>query len=154
MIEFAFEPCADDDSWSPDWRPEDPDLKASDFCLSYFKADLRFVVHGVDLGVRLLGEPVVDIALMLDLARRELETGSAVTVEASLTQHSYSFSRADTTVTLTTDWPPATVELTWDELNELAEQAKSDAVRLIARAHPELGDHAWLRETLGAPLGD
>ncbi|MGW2743174.1 hypothetical protein [Streptomyces sp. NPDC001450] len=151
MIDFSFEPRADDESWSPHWRPQAPDLTASDFCLRYFKADLRLVVHGVDLGVRLLGEPVVDIALLLDHAVRELETRGDVAVEASLTQHVYSFRREATTVSLTTEWPPATAELTWEELRGLAERAKAEAVRLITTAHPELGGNAWLRETVGAP---
>ncbi|MFG2954229.1 hypothetical protein ACGF5O_10915 [Streptomyces sp. NPDC048291] len=151
MIDFAFEPRADDDSWSPEWRPPVADLSASDFSLRYFKADLRLVVHGVDLGVRLRGEPVVDIALLLDHAVRELETGADVAVEASLTQHVYSFHREGTAVTLTTDWPPATAELSWEELRGLAERAKAEAVRLITAAHPELGGNAWLRETVGAP---
>lgn len=151
MITFSFEPRADDDSWSPGWRPEEPDLKASDFCLRYFKADLRLVVHGVDLSVRLLGEPVVDIALMLDHAARELESRRDVAVEASLTQHVYSFSRDGTAVTLITDWPQARAELSWDELRQLAERAKDEAVRLITTAHPELGGNAWLREAVGVP---
>lgn len=151
MIDFAFEPRADDDSWSPDWRPPVTDLSASDFSLRYFKADLRLVVHGVDLGVRLLGEPVVDIALLLDHAVRELETRADVAVEASLTQHVYAFHREGTTVILTTEWPPATAELSWEELRGLAERAKAEAVRLITAAHPELGGNTWLRETVGAP---
>ncbi|WBO63790.1 hypothetical protein [Streptomyces camelliae] len=151
MIAFSFEPRADDGSWSPDWRPQEPELTASDFCLRYFKADLRLVVHGVDLSVRLRGEPVVDIALLLDHAARELETCGGIAVEASLTQHVYSFRREATTVTLTTEWPPATAELTWAELRGLAERAKAEAVRLITAAHPELGANAWLRETVGAP---
>lgn len=151
MIDFAFEPRADDDSWSPDWRPPSADLSASDFCLRYFKADLRLVVHGVDLGVRLLGEPVVDIALLLDYAVRELETSADIAVEASLTQHVYSFHREAGTVTLTTEWPPAKVELSWEELRGLVERAKAEAVRLITTAHPELRADTWLRETVGAP---
>jgi hypothetical protein len=151
MIDFAFEPRADDDSWSPDWRPPAADLSPSDFCLRYFKADLRLVVHGVDLGVRLLGEPVVDIALLLDHAVRELETHADVAVEASLTQHVHAFHREAGTVTLTTEWPPATAELTWAELRGLAERAKTEAVRLITTAHPELRADAWLREAVGAP---
>ncbi|MFJ9709354.1 hypothetical protein [Streptomyces sp. NPDC101234] len=151
MITFAFEPRADDGSWSPDWRPPVADLNASDFCLRYFKADLRLVVHGVDLGVRLRGEPVADLALLPDLAVRELGTRADVEAEASLTQHVYSFHREGSTVTLTTEWPPATAVLTWEELGGLAERAKAEAVRLITAAHPELGDHTWLRETVGAP---
>ncbi|MEV5533445.1 hypothetical protein [Streptomyces prunicolor] len=151
MIDFAFEPRADDDSWSPDWRPPSVDLSASDFCLRYFKADLRLVVHGVDLGVRLLGEPVVDIALLLDYAVRELEAGADIAVEASLTQHVHSFHREAGTVTLTTEWPPATAELSWKELRGLTDRAKAEAFRLITTAHPELRAHAWLRETVGAP---
>ncbi|MFG2778403.1 hypothetical protein ACGFY7_11240 [Streptomyces prunicolor] len=151
MIDFAFEPRADDDSWSPDWRPPAADLSPSDFCLRYFKADLRLVVHGVDLGVRLLGEPVVDIALLWDHAVRKLEAHADVAVEASLTQHVHSFHREASTVTLTTEWPPTAAELTWAELRGLAERAKAEAVRLITTAHPELRAHAWLRETVGAP---
>lgn len=151
MITFSFEPRADDYSWSLDWRPERPNLTSSDFCLKYFKADLRLIVHGVDLSVRLLGEPVVDIALMLDYALRALETGSNVAVEASLTQHVYSFSRDATTVSLTTTWPPSRAELTWPELRRLTERAKSEAFRLITTTHPELRDNAWLREMVRPP---
>ncbi|MFF4018358.1 hypothetical protein [Streptomyces sp. NPDC001843] len=151
MIICSFEPRADDVSWSSDWRPENADLNSSDFCLKYFKADLRLVVHGVDLSVRLLGEPVVDIALMLDYARRELETRSNVRVEASLTQHVYSFSREAKTVSLTTDWPPARAKLTWSELCQLTDRAKSEAFKLITTAHPELRDNAWLRDVVGPP---
>jgi hypothetical protein len=151
MIDFVFEPRADDASWSSDWQPAYPDLGPSDFSLKYFKADMRLVVHGVDLSVRLLGEPVVDIALMLDHATRELKSRSDVAVETSLTQHVYSFSREGTTVTLSTEWPLARVELTWDELCRLTERAKGEAVRLITTAHPELRDNAWLRDTVGAP---
>ncbi|MFJ7148342.1 hypothetical protein ACIQVT_09075 [Streptomyces sp. NPDC100445] len=154
MIGFSFEPRAEDDSWSSDWRPARPDLNSSDFCLKYFKADLRLVVHGVDLSVRLLGEPVVDIALMLEYARNELETVGDITVEASLTQHAYSFRREGTTVTLTTQWPPARAELTWSELQWLTDRAKAEAYRLITAAHPELRENAWLRETVGSlPAG-
>ncbi|MFI6408567.1 hypothetical protein [Streptomyces sp. NPDC050548] len=149
MIDFAFEPHTDDDSWSPGWRPPVADLSASDFSLRYFKADLRLVVHGVDLGVRLLGEPVVDIALLLDHAVRELEAHTDVVVEASLTQHVYSFHREAGTVTLTTVWPPAKAELTWTELGQLTDRAKTEAYRLITTAHPELRANAWLRETVG-----
>lgn len=151
MIDFAFEPRADDDSWSPGWQPPTADLSASDFTLRYFKADLRLVVHGVDLGVGLLGEPVVDIALLWDYAVRELETVADIAVEASLTQHVYSFHREAGTVTLTTEWPPAKAELSWAELRALARRAKAEAVRLITTAHPELRANAWLRETVGAP---
>ncbi|WP_155060649.1 hypothetical protein [Streptomyces blattellae] len=151
MIAFSFEPRADDDSWSPDWRPEGPDLNGSDFCLSYFRADRRLVVHGVDLSVRLLGEPVVDFALMLHYATTMLETQSDIAVEASLTQYVYAFSRDGDSITLTTQWPPRVAQLTWPELRELTVRAKSEAVRLITAAHPELGGNAWLRETVGAP---
>ncbi|MFB0618172.1 hypothetical protein [Streptomyces sp. AGS-58] len=151
MIDFSFEPRPDDDSWSSDWRPERPDLNSSDFCLKYFKADLRLVIHGVDLSVRLLGEPVVDIALMLEFAKNELETASDVTVEASLTQHAYCFRREGTTVTLATQWPPARAELTWSELQRLTDRAKAEAFRLITAAHPALRENAWLRETVGGP---
>ena len=151
MITFSFEPRADDVSWSPDWRPESPDLNSSDFCLKYFKADLRLVVHGVDLSVRALGEPVVDLALMLQYATTELETKGDVAVEATLTQHVYSFSRGAEAVTLTTDYAPGAAELTWTELQDLTERAKAEAVRLITAAHPKLRDNAWLRQTVGTP---
>lgn len=91
MIDFAFEPVAGDDSWSPDWQPDHPELSSSDFCLEYFKADRRLIIHGVDLSVHLLGEPVVDFALMIDYATRELANQHSISVEASLTQHQYSF---------------------------------------------------------------
>ncbi|MET7451064.1 hypothetical protein ABZT03_04035 [Streptomyces sp. NPDC005574] len=101
--------------------------------------------------MRLLGEPVVDIALMLDHAKRELETRSDAAVESSLTQHAYSFSREGTAVSLATEWPLARAELTWFELQQLTDQAKAEAFRLITTAHPELRDNAWLRDTVGAP---
>nr|BFD88641.1 hypothetical protein StreXyl84_80420 [Streptomyces sp. Xyl84] len=152
MIVFAFEPRADDDSWSPDWLPDRPDLNSSDFCLAYFKADMQLIIHGVDLSVRLLGEPVVDLALMLDYATRELMHQNSVSVEASLTQHLYSFVRKEQSVTLTTTWPPGSVaQLTWSELQELTERAKGEAVRLITTAHPELRHNTWLRQTVGQP---
>ncbi|MFC4504171.1 MULTISPECIES: hypothetical protein [Streptomyces] len=157
MITFTFEPRAEDPSWDPAWRaeksdrPEHPELTNSDFCLELFQADLRLVVHGVDLSVDLPGLPVVDLALMLQYATTTLETESAIAVEASLTQHVYAFSREGDSVTLTTEWPPAVAKLTWTELRELTARAKSEAVRLITTAHPELRDHEWLRETVGAP---
>ncbi|MFF9313036.1 hypothetical protein ACF1BS_19195 [Streptomyces sp. NPDC014748] len=152
MIDFAFEPVAGDDSWSPDWQPDHPELSSSDFCLGYFKADRRLIIHGVDLSVHLLGEPVVDFALMIDYATRELANQHSISVEASLTQHQYSFTREAEIVTLTTTWPPgATAHLTWSELQELAGKAKTEAVRLITTAHPELRNNAWLTQTLGRP---
>ncbi|MGW4275136.1 hypothetical protein ACWEGQ_22870 [Streptomyces seoulensis] len=152
MIEFAFEPRVDDDSWSPDWRPDHPVLNGSDFCLSYFKADRRLIIHGADLSVHLLGEPVVDFALMIDYATRELANQDSISVEASLTQHEYSFTREAEAVTLTTTWPPGAVaRLTWSELQELTERAKAEAMRLITTAHPELHNNAWLKQTLGHP---
>ncbi|WP_158771700.1 hypothetical protein [Streptomyces sp. NRRL S-340] len=152
MIDFAFEPRQDDDSWSPDWHPDHPTLNGSDFCLQYFKADRRLIIHGADLSVRLLGEPVVDFALMLDYATRELMDQNSVSAEASLTQHLYSFLREEQVVTLTTTWPPGTVaRLSWSELQELTERAKDEAVRLITTAHPELRHNTWLRQTVGQP---
>lgn len=152
MIDFAFEPRTDDDSWSPDWRPDHPNLNSSDFCLEYFKADRRLIIHGADLSVHLLGEPVVDFALMLDYATRELMHQNSVSVETSLTQRLYSFAREEESVTLTVSWPPGTVaQLTWPELQELTERAKGEAVRLITTAHPELRHNAWLRQTVGQP---
>ncbi|MEU8587921.1 hypothetical protein AB0C59_13130 [Streptomyces sp. NPDC048664] len=151
MIEFSFEPRADDVSWSPRWRPGTTELNGSDFCLKYFKADRRLVIHGTDLSVRIAGEPVVDFALLLDYATRTLETSTEVTVEASLTQHKYSLRRDRDSVTLTTQWPQGRVSLSWDELRHLTEQAKSDAVRLITTAHPALRDNQWLRQTVGSP---
>ncbi|MFC4504168.1 MULTISPECIES: hypothetical protein [Streptomyces] len=155
MIAFALEPLADDVSWSPDWRPENlnrpqhPDLMGSDFCVLFFNADVQLVIHGVDLSLRLAGVPVVDFALMLEYATRELETGSDIAVETTY-QHVFSLSRGAKAVTLTTDYAPHVAELTWDELLELTARAKSEAVRLITAAHPELRDHEWLRETVGA----
>ncbi|MFI1353530.1 hypothetical protein ACH4TV_08095 [Streptomyces sp. NPDC020898] len=157
MITFAFEPRVEDPSWAPDWpteksdRPEHPELTNSDFCLELFQADLRLVVHGVDLSVRQSGLPVVDFALMLQYATTMLETQNDIAVEASLTQHVYAFNRDGDSITLTTEWPPRVAQLTWPELRELTVRAKSEAVRLITAAHPELGDNAWLRETVGAP---
>lgn len=151
MIAFSFDPRDEDDSWSPDWRPENPELTAGDFCLRFFKADLRLVVHGVDLGLRTPGLPVVDFALMLELAANRLETESDIAVETSLTQHVFSLSRGAEAVTLTTSYAPHTAELTPAELRELADRAKAEAVRLITTAHPELGDNAWLRQTVGTP---
>ncbi|WP_086770815.1 hypothetical protein [Streptomyces bobili] len=156
MIEFAFEPRADDDSWSPDRpaekadRPEHPELVNSDFCLELFQADLRLVVHGVDLSVHLSGLPVVDFALMLHYATTTLATRSGIAVEAGLTQHVYAFSRDGDSITLTTQWPPRVARLTWPELRQLTDRAKAEAFRLITTAHPELRDNAWLRETVAS----
>lgn len=157
MITFAFEPRTEDPSWDPSWptekpdRPEHPELTNSDFCLELFQADLRLVVHGVDLSVRLSGLPVVDFALMLHYATTMLETQNDIAVEASLTQHVYAFNRDGDSITLTTDWPPRVARLTWPELQQLTARAKTEAFRLISTAHPELRDHAWLRETVGTP---
>ncbi|MFF1548571.1 hypothetical protein [Streptomyces sp. NPDC058291] len=156
MIAFAFEPRADDVFWSPGrrpehpHRPEHPELTGADFCISYFLADVQLVVHGVDLSLRTPGLPVVDFALMLEYARRELEARSGIAVETSVTKHVFSLSRGPEVVTLTTNYASAVAELTWDELRQLAARAKSEAFRLITTAHPELRDHAWLRETVGA----
>ncbi|MFE3410904.1 hypothetical protein ACFXMT_22040 [Streptomyces mirabilis] len=151
MINFSFEPRPEDASWSPDWRSEKPELIGGDFCLELFQADVHLVVHGVDLSVRLPGLPVVDFALLLEYAWKALETQSDVAVETSLTQHVYSFSREAETVALTAEYPPRKTELSWTELRELTDRAKSEAVRLITTAHPELRDNAWLREKVGAP---
>ncbi|MEV6498304.1 hypothetical protein [Streptomyces prunicolor] len=157
MIDFSFEPRADDPFWSParrpehPYRPEHPELTGADFSLSYFRADVRLVVHGVDLGLRTLGLPVVDFALMLEYARRELETRSDIAVETSVSGHVFSLSRGAEAVTLTTNYAPDVVELTWAELWQLTERAKAEAFRLITTAHPELRAHTWLRETVGAP---
>ncbi|MYW14210.1 hypothetical protein GT039_01045 [Streptomyces sp. SID2955] len=157
MISFSFEPRAEDVFWScgvrpehPD-RPEHPELTGADFSMDFFKADLRFVVHGVDLGLRTPGLPVVDFALMLEYARRELETRSDIAVETSATQHVFSFSREAEAVTLTTNYAPAVARLTWPELRQLTERAKAEAYRLITTAHPQLRDNVWLRETVGTP---
>jgi hypothetical protein len=73
-------------------------------------------------------------------------------VEASLTQHVYSFTREADNVTLTTTWPSGAVaQLTWPELQQLTETAKAEAVRLIVTAHPELRGNTWLRQTVGEP---
>jgi hypothetical protein len=157
MIDFSFEPRADDPFWSParrpehPYRPEHPELTGADFSLSYFRADVRLVVHGVDLGLRTPGLPVVDFALMLEYARRELETRSDIAVETSVSGHVFSLSRGAEAVTLTTNYASDVVELTWAELWQLTERAKAEAFRLITTAHPELRAHAWLRETVGAP---
>jgi hypothetical protein len=157
MITFSFEPRAEDVFWSPDRRPENPDrpehpeLTGADFSMSYFQADVRLVVHGVDLSLRTPGLPVVDFALMLEYARRELETRSDIAVETSVTRHVFSLSRGPEAVTLTTNYAPGVVELTWAELRQLTDLAKAEAFRLITTAHPELRDNAWLRETVGAP---
>ncbi|MEU5636642.1 hypothetical protein ACH47C_37050 [Streptomyces rishiriensis] len=156
MITFSFEPRAEDVFWSSDRRPEHPDrpehpeLTGADFSMSYFQADVRLVVHGVDLSLRTPGLPVVDFALMLEYARRELEARSGIAVETSVTKHVYSFSRGPEVVTLTTNYASAVAQLTWDELCHLTDLAKAEAFRLITTAHPELRDHAWLRETVGA----
>jgi hypothetical protein len=151
MIDLSFEPRTEDDSWSPAWRPEKPELTAGDFCLRLFKADLRLVVHGVDLSLRTPGLPVVDFALMLDYATRELETKSEIAVETSLSQKVFSLSREAQTVILTTDYAPHTAQLTWAELRQLTERAKDEAVRLITAAHPQLRDNEWLRQEVGTP---
>lgn len=155
MITFAFEPRAEDVSWSPDWlpenrdRPEHPELTGADFSASFFLANVQCVIHGVDLSLRTPGLPVVDFALMLEYARGELETASCIAVETTVTQHVFSFSREATTITLTTNYASHVAELTWPELRQLTERAKAEAFRLITTAHPELRDHAWLRETVG-----
>ncbi|MFK4098995.1 hypothetical protein ACI2L1_02680 [Streptomyces sp. NPDC019531] len=157
MITFSFEPRAEDVSWSPDQRPENPDrpehpeLTGADFSLSFFRADVRLLLHGVDLGLRTPGLSVVDFALMLEYARRELETRSDIAVETSVTQHVFSLSRGPETVTVTTNYAPGAAELTWAELCRLTDRAKAEAFRLITTAHPELRDNAWLRETVGVP---
>ncbi|GGW47503.1 hypothetical protein CP966_25160 [Streptomyces galilaeus] len=156
MIAFAFEPRAEDVLWSPDRRPENldrpehPEPTGADFSLSYFRADVRLVVHGVDLSLCTPGLPVVDFALMLEYARRELETRSDIAVETSVTQHVFSLSRGTEAVTLTTNYAPGVAELTWPELWQLTDRAKAEAFRLITTAHPELRDNAWLRGTVGA----
>ncbi|MFJ7148344.1 hypothetical protein ACIQVT_09085 [Streptomyces sp. NPDC100445] len=155
MITFSFEPRAQDDSWSPDRlpvnrdRPEHPELTGADFSAGFFEADLRLVVHGVDLGLRTPGLPVVDFALMLEYAKRGLETASGIAVETTVTRHVFSFSRDATTVTLTTNYTPHTAKLTWSELQRLTDRAKAEAYRLITAAHPELRENVWLRETMG-----
>ncbi|MFJ9720937.1 hypothetical protein ACIRPQ_34220 [Streptomyces sp. NPDC101213] len=45
---------------------------------------------------------------------------------------------------------PWVARLTWPELRQLTDRAKSGAFRLVTAAHPELRDNAWLRETVGA----
>ncbi|MCQ9185063.1 hypothetical protein KMT30_39750 [Streptomyces sp. IBSBF 2953] len=155
MIDFSFEPRADDVFWSPELRPEHPDrpehpeLTGADFSMSCFRADVRLVVHGADLSLRTPGLPVVDFALMLEYARRELEARSGIAVETSVTKHVFSLSRGPEAVTLTTNYASAVAELTWDELRQLTDRAKAEAFRLITTAHPELCDNAWLRETVG-----
>ncbi|MFF4018359.1 hypothetical protein [Streptomyces sp. NPDC001843] len=157
MTTFSFEPRDDDVLWSPDTRPEHPgrpehpELTGADFSIDFFKADLQLVVHGVDLSLRTSGLPVVDFALMLEYARRELQSGSGIVVETSVTQDVFSFSREATTITLTTNYAPDVAELTWAELGQLTERAKSEAFRLITTAHPELRNNVWLRETVGPP---
>ncbi|MFF4120227.1 hypothetical protein [Streptomyces sp. NPDC001714] len=157
MISFSFVPRAEDAFWSPEQRPENPDrpehpeLTGADFSMSFFQADVTLVVHGVDLSLRTPGLPVVDFALMLEYARRELETRSDIAVETSVTQHVFSFSRGAEVVTLTTNYVPVVAELTWAELRRLTDRAKAEAFRLITTAHPELRANAWLRETVGAP---
>ena len=135
---------------NPD-RPEHPELTGADFSVSCFLADVRLVVHGVDLGLRTPGLPVVDFALMLEYAGRELETRSDIAVETSASGHVFSLSRGPETVTLTTNYAPGVAEPTWAELRQLTDRAKAEAFRLITTAHPELSAHAWLRETVGAP---
>jgi len=157
MIDFAFEPRAEDPFWSPEQRPEHPDrpehpeLTGADFSISCFRADVRLDIHGVDLGLRTPGLPVVDFALMLEYARRELEIRGDIAVETSVTGHVFSLSRGQEAVTLTTNYAPSAVELTWAELRQLTDRAKAEAYRLITTAHPELRAHTWLRETVGAP---
>ena len=158
MIDFSFLPRADDPFWSParrpehPYRPEHPELTDADLCVSFYMADVRLVVHGVDLGLRTPGLPVVDFALMLEYAKRELETGSDIAVETSVSGHVFSLSRGPAeTVTLTTNYAPRVAQLTWTELRQLTERAKADAFRLITTAHPQLRAHTWLRETVGAP---
>ncbi|MEU3529900.1 hypothetical protein AB0E62_39765 [Streptomyces sp. NPDC038707] len=151
MITFSFEPRADDVSWSQNWRPERTELIGGDFCLRLFTANLRLVVHGADLGLRTPGLPVVDFALMLDFATRELETVSDFAVETSVSQKVFAFSREGTEVTLTTNYAPSRAKLTWSELRELTGRAKAEAVRLIVTAHPELRDNTWLKQTMGKP---
>ncbi|MEU9379912.1 hypothetical protein AB0D38_02400 [Streptomyces sp. NPDC048279] len=159
MITFFFAPRAEDPVWSSAQRPENtdrpehPELTGADFSVSCFRADVRLVVHGVDLSLRTPGLPVVDFALMLEYARGELETRSDIAVETSVTGHVFSFSRGPEAVTLTTNYAPRVVELAWDELGQLAGRAKAEAFRLITAAHPELRGNAWLRETVGAPPG-
>ncbi|MBK3569571.1 hypothetical protein [Streptomyces sp. MBT62] len=157
MIAFSFVPHADDPFWSPahplehPYRPEHPELTGADFSVSFFRADVRLVVHGVDLGLSTRGLPVVDFALMLEYARRELETRGDIAVETSVSGHVFSLSREGETVTLTTNYAPRVAELTWTELRQLTDRAKAEAHRLITTAHPELRAHTWLRETVGAP---
>ncbi|MFF4896628.1 hypothetical protein [Streptomyces sp. NPDC001068] len=156
MITFSFTPRAEDAFWSPERRPENPnrpehpELTGADFSLSFFLADVTLVVHGVDLSLRTPGLPVVDFALMLEYARRELETRSDVAVETSVTGHVFSLSRGAEAVTLTTNYAPVVAELTWAELVGLTDRAKAEAYRLITTAHPGLCANAWLRETVGA----
>ncbi|WP_405990747.1 hypothetical protein [Streptomyces sp. NBC_00986] len=158
MIDFSFAPRADDPFWSParrpehPYRPEHPELTGADFCASFFMADVRLVVHGVDLGLRTPGLPVVDFALMLEYARRELETRSGIAVETTVSGHVFSLSRGPAeAVTLTTNYAPRVAELAWTELRQLTDRAKADAFRLITTTHPELRADAWLRETVGTP---
>ncbi|MFJ5269436.1 hypothetical protein [Streptomyces sp. NPDC088358] len=40
MITLFFEPRAEDDFWSPDRRPEKPELTGADFSMSCFQADV------------------------------------------------------------------------------------------------------------------
>ncbi|MFB7777862.1 hypothetical protein [Streptomyces bauhiniae] len=156
MITFAFEPRAEDVAWSPDWlaenreRPDHPELTGADFSASFFLANVHCVIHGVDLSLRTPGLTVVDVALLLEYARRQLKTASCVAVETTLTQHVFSFSREAETVTLTTNYAPAAAELTWLELRQLADRAKAEAYRLITAAHPELRENEWLRDTVGS----
>ncbi|MEW1832733.1 hypothetical protein [Streptomyces sp. NPDC088196] len=157
MIDFSFVPRPEDPFWSPAQRPENPDrpehpeLTGADFSASYFLADVRLVVHGVDLGLRTPGLPVVDFALMLEYARRELETRSDIAVGTSVSGHVFSLSRGPEVVTLTTNYAPRVAELTWAELRQLTDRAKAEAFRLITTAHPELRANTWLRETVGTP---
>jgi hypothetical protein len=151
MIAFSFEPRADDFSWSPNWRPEERELIGGDFCLKLFTANLRLVVHGVDLSPHTPGLPAVDFALMMDFATRELDNVNDFAVETSKTQNVFAFSRGQVSVTLTTDYAPHVAELTWPKLQQLTETAKAEAVRLIVTAHPELRGNTWLRQTVGEP---
>lgn len=160
MVSINFKPRSEDPSWRPGWLPERDDgelgdlaeLTASDFSLRYFQVDAFLSIDDTDFSRRGLGTPLLDFVLMLELARFELESVGASTVEASLSQESLSFALMGEAVRVTSNYTEGVAWTTYDEFAAAVYLAYSSATLLLLSVHPGLRQNVYL-QSLGRRMG-
>jgi hypothetical protein len=153
VIEFSIERRGEDPSCSATWTPTDPSgglvewaqVSASAFTFDLFRADVSFVVNGIDFGVDEPNQTLLDYCLMLNLGCRELQAHRGSQVQSATGSFRMYFIRDSEGLRIASDRAKKSVCTSVMEYHNSVSELLESAMVEIMSIHPECGDNPFFR---------